>query len=148
MKVILKQDVKNLGRKGDTVEVAEGYARNYLLPRGLVVEASAGAMRSLEQAKRVEMQKEERAVREAQALREKLHEKTVTVKARVGEGGKLFGSVTAKDVADACSAAIGKPFDKKSVELKEPIKALGQHAVTLHLGHQVTAVVNVHVVEA
>ena len=148
MKVILKEDVKNLGRKGDTVEVAEGYARNFLLPRGLVIEASAGAMRSLEQAKKAERAKEDRVLREAQTLRDKLHEKTVTVRARVGEGGKLFGSVTAKDVADALSVLAGKPIDKKSVEIKDAIKTLGTHSVTVHLGHQVGAAVNVYVVEA
>lgn len=148
MKVILKQDVKNLGRKGDTVEVAEGYARNFLLPRGLVIEASAGAVRSLEQARRAEQQKEDKVVREAQALRDKLHNQTVTVRARVGEAGRLFGSVTAKDVADACATVAGKPIDKKSVEIKDAIKSLGTHSATVHLGHQVSAVVNIHVVEA
>lgn len=148
MKVILAADVKNLGKKGDTVEVAEGYARNFLIPRGLVTEASAGALRNLQEQKKAQQAREDRVTKEAQGLADKLKETTVTLRARVGEGGKLFGSITAKDVADAAAQAVGKPVDKKLIELKEPIRSLGMHTVVLNLGHQIKAEVKVHVIEA
>ncbi|MFO7172653.1 MAG: 50S ribosomal protein L9 [Bacillota bacterium] len=146
MKVILKQDVKGLGKKGSVVEVAEGYARNYLFPRGLAVEAAGGAMRALEEQKKAERMKEERLRREAQALRDRLHGQTVRVPVRAGEGGRLFGSVTTKDIADAISRLLGQEFDRKKVELEEPIKALGTYPVLLRLGYEITAQIRVEVV--
>ncbi|BDG61844.1 50S ribosomal protein L9 [Caldinitratiruptor microaerophilus] len=148
MKVILKQDVKGLGRKGDLVTVAEGYGRNYLLPRGLAVEASEGAMRSLEVERSAERARQERMAREARALRDRLHGQTVRVPARVGEGGRLFGSVTARDVAEAIGRLTGSEFDRRKVELKEPIRSLGVFPVQVRLAPDVVAEVKVHVVEA
>lgn len=148
MKVILKQDVKGLGKKGAVVNVAEGYGRNYLLPRGLAVEAVGGAARALEEEKKAERQKEERAIREAQALRDRLQGQTIKVPVRVGEGGRLFGSVTNKDIAEALSKLLGSEFDRKRVELKEPIKSLGTYTVLLRLGHDVTAQVQIEIVSS
>lgn len=145
MKVILVQDVKGLGKKGETVNAAEGYARNFLLPRGLAVEASEGALRSLAEARKAEQAREERAAREARAIRDKLHGKTVPLKVKVGEGGKLFGSITSKDVAEALSKLAGTEIDKKRVDLKEAIKAVGVYPVTVRLGHEVTATLEIHV---
>lgn len=145
MKVILKQDVKGLGKKGQLVEVAEGYARNFLLPRGLAAEASEGALRSLEEERKAQKAREERLLREAQALRERLHGQVVPLQVRVGENGRLFGSVTNKDVADALSRLTGHPIDKKDVELKEAIKAVGDYPVTVRLGLGVTAQLTVRV---
>ncbi len=145
MKVILMQDVKGLGKKGDLVNAAEGYARNYLFPRGLAAEANEGTIRSLSEVKKAEKAREERVVKEAMVIRNSLHGKTVPLKVRVGEGGKLFGSITGKDVAEALSKLAGKEIDKKKVELKDAIKALGVYSVTVKLGHDVTAVLEVHV---
>lgn len=148
MKVILKQDVKGLGRKGELVTVAEGYARNFLLPRGLAVEASEGALRSLEVERSAERARQERQAREARALWERLNGQTVTVPARVGEGGRLFGSVTARDIAEAIERLVGTEVDRRRVELKEPLRALGVFPVPVRLAPDLVAEVRVHVVEA
>lgn len=147
MKVILLQEVKNLGKKGAVVEVAEGYGRNFLLPRGLAVEASAGNVRSLQEEKNREKARADRLIREARALRDKLNGREVTVKARAGEGGKLFGSVTAKDIADALSQAAQVSVDKKKVEVKEPLRTVGLHSATVKLGPDIVAEVKVRIVE-
>lgn len=148
MKVILKQDVKGLGKKGQMVTVAEGYGRNYLLPRGLAMEASEGAMKAVRNEQLTQKAKEDRAVREAREVRDKIHGQTITLKAKVGEGGRLFGSVTSKDVAEALTHHLRTEVDRKRVELKDPIKALGTYSVTVRLGHDQTAQVSVQVVEA
>ena len=100
MKVILQKDVKNLGKKGDVLEVAEGYGRNFLLPRGLAVEANAGNLRQIEQQKKAEAAKNTRELKQAQAVAEKLSGKGLTIRARVGGAGKLFGSITSQELAD------------------------------------------------
>ncbi|MFB5083347.1 50S ribosomal protein L9 [Symbiobacterium thermophilum] len=145
MKVILKADVKGTGKKGQTVEVADGYARNYLIPRGLAVAASEGALRSIEAERKAQQEKQQRQVAELSALRDRLDGQTIQLRAKCGEGGRLFGSVTNKDVADAIARHIGKPFDRKMVELDAPIKTLGVHLVTLRFGHNITGKVNVEV---
>ncbi len=146
MKVILKADVKGTGKKGQTVEVSDGYARNFLLPRGLAVEASAGALKSLELEKKAQQEKQQRRIAELKALRDKLDGQTIKVKGRCGEGQKLFGSITNKDVAAAISQYLGQDFDRKMVELSSPIKALGTYPVSLKFGHNITGTVNVEVV--
>jgi large subunit ribosomal protein L9 len=146
MKVILKADVKGTGKKGETVEVSDGYARNFLLPRGLAVEASAGALKSLEQEKKAQAQKQERIIAELKALRDRLEGQTIKVPARTGEGGRLFGSITNKDIADAISRHLGKEFDRKMVELGSPIKALGAYPITLKFGHNITGKITVEIV--
>lgn len=146
MKVILKEDVKGTGKKGQTVEVSDGYARNFLLRRGLAIEASEGAMKSLEAEQKAKQAKLDRILSDLKALRDSLSEKTVRVPARCGEGGRLFGSITNKDVADAISHLLGKDFDRKNIEMSSPIKTLGVHAVALKFGHNVTGTVNVEIV--
>lgn len=146
LKVILLQDVKGLGKKGAVIEVAEGYGRNFLLPRGLASAASGGAMKSLEQEKERERLRLVRLREEAQALAKRLEGIKVTLPARVGEGGRLFGSITAKDVADALRQSAGLDLDKRKVET-EAIKTLGEHQVTVKLHPDVTAQVTVVVVE-
>lgn len=146
MKVILKADVKGTGKKGETVEVADGYARNYLIPRGLAVAASEGALRSIEAERKAQKAKKERQIAELTALRDQLEGQTIQLPAKSGEAGRLFGSITNKDVAEAISRHIGKPFDRKLVDLSTPIKTLGVHSVTLRFGHNITGKVNVEIV--
>lgn len=148
MKVILKADVKGTGKKGQTLEVSDGFARNFLLPRGLAVEASAGALRAIEEERKAQAAREERLLADLRAIRDRLDGQTVRLPAKCGEGGRLFGSVTNKDVAEAISRFLGKEFDRKMVELTTPIKSLGLYPVALKFGHNVTGTVNVEIVEA
>lgn len=148
MKVILKQDVKDLGKKGATVDVSDGYARNYLFPRNWAVEASAGAMKALETEKAAAKNKEDRLVADLKLLRDKLTAQPIIVPAKTGEGGRLFGSITNKDIADAITKFLGKEFDRKKLELTTPIKAIGTFQVTVKLGHDVTGQITVNVVSA
>lgn len=146
MKVILKADVKGTGKKGQTVEVSDGYARNFLFPRGLALEASAGALKSLEEEKKAQERKAERIISDLKALRDRLEGQTVKVPARTGEGGRLFGSITNKDVADAITKFLGKDFDRKVIELNTPIKTLGTFPVSLKFGHNISGTINVEIV--
>ncbi|MFZ5823755.1 MAG: 50S ribosomal protein L9 [Bacillota bacterium] len=146
MKVILKADVKGTGKKGQTLEVSDGYARNFLLPRGLAVEASAGALKAIEEEKKVQVAKQERMINELKALRDRLEGQTVRLPAKCGEGGRLFGSITNKDVAGAISKFLGKEFDRKLIELGSPIKSLGVYPVSLKFGHNISGTVNVEIV--
>lgn len=143
MKVILKQDVKGLGKAGQTVNVAEGYARNFLLPRGLATEASTGALRSLANQKQAEKLREEREAQSARAVKDKLNGQTITLQAKAGDAGRLFGAITSKDIAAALTRSAGIPIDKKRIELKEPIKALGEYEITVRLGFDLLARVKV-----
>lgn len=147
MKVILKADVKGTGKKGDAVEVSDGYARNFLFPRKLAVEASAGAVRALEEEKNAQVRKQEKIVADLKALRDRLEGQTVTVPAKCGENGRLFGSITNKDVADAITRKLGKEFDKRLIDLSSPIKSLGTYPVTLKFGHNVSGTISVEIVE-
>ena len=122
MKVILQQDVKKIGQKGEVVDVAEGYGRNYLIPRGLAVEASAGNLRQVAQQKQAESKKAKRELNDAQKTEKILQGEALTVKAKVGEGGKLFGSITTQDITDQLRRQFSVEIDKRKVELKEPIK--------------------------
>jgi large subunit ribosomal protein L9 len=148
VKVILKADVKGTGKKGQTLEVSDGFARNFLFPRGLAIEASAGALKSIEEEAKAKVAKQERIVNDLKALRDKLEGKTVKVPARMGEGGRLFGSITNKDVADAITKLLGKEFDKKVIELATPIKTLGTYQVSLKFGQNVTGTINVEIAPA
>lgn len=147
MKVILKQDVATLGKRGATVEVSEGYARNFLMPRGLVVEASEGALKVLAMEKKVADNKAAKEEAEAKALGEKLGSVEVVVPAKMGEGGRLFGSVTAKDIVEALAKQKIK-LDKKKLELEEPLKHLGTYEVPVKLHPKVHVNLKVQVVSA
>jgi large subunit ribosomal protein L9 len=148
MKVILKADVKGTGKKGQTLEVSDGFARNFLFPRGLAMEASSGALKSLEEEAKAKERKQERILNELKALRDKLEGQTVKVPARCGEGGRLFGSITNKDIADAITKFLGKEFDRKLIDLVNPIKTLGVYQVTLKFGQNVNGTINVEIVSA
>ena len=147
MKVILQQDVKGQGKKGQLVEVAEGYARNFLLPRKLAVPATADAlntMRLQEKAKRAE---EARQRAEALEIVEKLKNSPVKIAARAGANGKLFGAVTSKEVSDALQAQYGIELGKQKIVMDEPIKAYGSYQLKAKLGFEISGTVYVMVVE-
>jgi large subunit ribosomal protein L9 len=147
MKVILREDVEGVGNIGDVLEVARGFARNYLLPRNKAVEATSRSLKAVEHAKRVigEKAKKEKATLEEYAT--KVSAVSVTIPVNVGKDDKLFGSVTTKDIADALIAQ-GIEVDKRKIHLEHPIKELGTTRVAIKLHSQVSAQVNVTVVKA
>lgn len=147
MKVILTKDVPSLGKHGEVVNVSEGYARNYLFPRGLAVAADKGTMKNVELRQRHEAMRVEKAAQEAKQVADALRGKTVAVKAHVGKGTtKLFGAVTAQHIADAVAQQYHVKVDKRKIGLLEPIKSLGDYEVTLHLHHDVNLTLRVEVV--
>jgi large subunit ribosomal protein L9 len=146
MKVILLKDVPGQGKRGDTVNVAEGYARNYLFPRGLATEASAGKMKEMADRRQAQALKEQKIEQEARELAARLDRVTVVIKTKTGEGGRLFGSVNNKDVADALAAQHKITLDKKKLVVKEPIKQLGVYSATARLHPSVHAEIKVEVV--
>lgn len=145
MKVILKADVKALGKKGQVFEVSDGYARNFLFPKNLAVEATSGNLSDLASKKANEEKKKEKEKQDAQALAEKLKSLAVEIITKSGEGGRLFGSVTNKEIAEALKLKYGIEVDRRKLELKEPIKALGTFNVHAKLHPEVTAQFQVHV---
>jgi large subunit ribosomal protein L9 len=145
MKVILQKPVEKLGDPGDVVEVAAGYARNYLVPHGLAVRAEKGALKHAENLKRAHVSRQSKEKVEFEALASTLIASKVTIAARVGEEGKLFGSVTAADVAGAIAAQTGIEVDRKDVHLDEPIRSLGTHDVRVHLFPEVEPVLTIEV---
>ncbi len=147
MKVIFTQDVKGSGKKGEVKEVSDGYARNFLIGKGLAVEANAKNMSELAGKKSSEQHKADVAKQEAIDAAAKLKGKTVEIKAKAGQGGKLFGAVTAGNVADAVLSQIGVKTDKKKVALSSEIKAFGTYTAEIRLHPGVTETVNVKVVE-
>lgn len=146
MKVILKEDVKSIGSMGQIIDVADGFARNYLVPRGLAVEANVKNIKSLEHEKRVIQEKAKKVKNQAQDFAGKISGMTVVIKAKAGEEGKLFGSVTTMDVAEQLKNE-GIDIDKKKISLEEPIKRLGSYSVKVRVHPEISAEVNVQVVE-
>jgi len=144
MEVILREDVTNLGTIGDIVRVKPGFARNYLLPRGLAVLADRRNVHVLEHQQRLATEKRERERRHAMSVAEKLSSVRVTIKARAGDEGKLFGSVTNIDIERALSAA-GHAVDRRRIRLQDPIKSVGVYTVPVHLGVGVDAQVSITV---
>ncbi|HYZ46775.1 MAG TPA: 50S ribosomal protein L9 [Actinomycetota bacterium] len=146
MKVILSGDVDTLGRKGDVVTVADGYARNFLVPKGLALRATKGTLRQAEQMRRAR-EDQERKRKEAAAQKVAvLGSQPVYISARAGEGGKLFGSVTRSDVSRAVEEQLGEAIDRHQVRLDEPIRRTGSHQVEIHLHEEVNALVTVEVI--
>jgi len=146
MLVLLKQDVKGSGKAGDIVKVSDGYARNMLLPKGLAVEATEGNIRAAEKLKERQAQKAAEDKEAALALAESLKEKELTIKAKAGDGGRLFGAITSKDIADAATEQLGIELDKKKIELDAPIKVLGTYTTILKLYQEVKGELKVNVV--
>lgn len=146
MRVILTADVKKIGRKGEVINVADGYARNYLIPRKLAVEANESNMRQLEHVQASIESKVRREEREARETAARLADVTVEVKVKTGENGRLFGSITAQDIAVALEKKGFSNIDKRRIELEEPIKTLGDYTIPVKLYQGVTAQVAVKVI--
>ena len=147
MQVILLQDEKKLGKKGDVVEVSEGYARNYVLPKKIGVEATSKNLNDLKLQKANADKVALEQLNDAKALAAVLAEKTVEVKMKAGEGGRAFGSVSSKEIAAECKTQHGIEIDKKKIVLPEALKNFGMYEVNVKLHPQVTAVLKVHVSE-
>ena len=147
MKVILLEDVKKLGKKGDLIEVKDGYAKNSLLPAGLAAEATATAVNQRNLKEKATNRRKEEELAEAKELAAKLNDKKVQIEVKVGENGKLFGSVTSKEVAEQIKEQLGYPVDRKKITLKEPIKALGNYNVPVKVHPKVIATVVVSLTE-
>ena len=148
MKVILIEDVKTLGKKGDTVNVNDGYARNFILPKKMGIEATAKNINDLKLQKANEEKVAKELLEAAKAFAEDIKEKSVTVTIKTGEGGKTFGTISTKEVAAAAKEQLGLDIDKKKMKLDEPIKTLGNHIITVKLHKDVTAKLTVSVGES
>ncbi|HBD64252.1 MAG TPA: 50S ribosomal protein L9 [Clostridiales bacterium] len=147
MKVILLEDVKNVGKKGNIINAKDGYARNFLFPKNLAIEATPVNLKNLENAKQLQEAKEKEIYDEAKKLEEELTKITVVIKTKTGENGKLFGAVTTKEIAEYIEKDHGFAIDKKKYDLDEPIKSVGEYFVKIKLHSQVNAKVKVIVTE-
>ena len=145
MIVILNRDVKGTGKAGDIVKVSDGYARNMLIPKGYAKEDTEGNVRNLEKQKVIAAEKKAEEKAEAQALAEKINERSVTIKTKAGEGGRIFGSITSKDIADALADQHKLTVDKKKIQLDNPIKQTGELTVDIKLYPEVMAKLKVTV---
>jgi large subunit ribosomal protein L9 len=143
VRVILKAEIRGLGHAGDIKDVADGYARNFLLPKGLAIEATGGELRHLAQERQAEKTKRDRAHQDAEELAKRLAAVTLVFKLKAGEQGKAFGSVTAKEVADALTKEARSGIDKTQIVLHEPLRTLGVHKVEVRLLSDVRAEVTV-----
>lgn len=147
MKVIFLQDVKGQGKKGEVKEISEGYARNFLLPKGLVKEASSGNINTLKAQQNSEQKRKDKEKEDAQALGVRLAELTVVIKAKAGEGGRLFGAITTKQIAEALEAQTGVRLDKRKIELADPIRTLGVTQMVVKLHPEVKSTLKVQAAE-
>ncbi|WP_407269400.1 50S ribosomal protein L9 [Radiobacillus sp. PE A8.2] len=147
MKVIFTQDVKGKGKKGEVKNVSDGYARNYLLKNNLAEEATSGNLKALDAKKNKEKQLVHQEVEEAEKLKEKLAKLPVELKAKSGEGGRLFGSITSKQIAEQLKKSYKINIDKRKIELDNPIRALGYTDVPVKIHPEVTGTIKVHVTE-
>ena len=146
MKVILQQDVKKVGSKGDVVEVSEGYGRNFLLPKKLAVEATAANLETAKQKANSAARKKQQAADEARLLAAQLEKVSVKVAVRIGEGGKLFGSVTGKDVADALAKEHGIDVDRRKISLKSEVTGTGEYEAVIKVHPEIQSTIRVLVV--
>ena len=146
MRVVLREDVDNLGRKGDLLDVADGYARNFLVPRGLAIKATRGVVQQAEAMRRNREVREVRDRSHATEVAQRLATTRIEVKARAGEGGKLFGSVTSGDIAEAVLAQTEVELDRRKISLAEPLKELGTVEVPVQLHTDVEATLTIEVV--
>ncbi|RYD02463.1 50S ribosomal protein L9 [Desulforamulus aquiferis] len=146
MQVVLLQDVPKIGKKGDIVNVAEGYARNFLYPRNLASPASEGKLKEISTQRQNQVAKKQKLEQEARDLAAKISNLTVKLQAKVGEAGRLFGAISSKDIADGLKAQHGYDIDKKKIVLKDPIKNLGNHKVVIKIHPVAQAEIEVEVV--
>ena len=147
MKVILLQDVRGKGKKGQMLEVSDGYARNYILPRKMAIEATADAVNTMRMNDKATQERIAREKAEAMETAKKLREMTVTVTAKGGGNGRLFGSITNQEIADALKAKTGIALDKRKIVIADAIKNVGTYTVTCKLGYEITAPLNVKIEE-
>jgi large subunit ribosomal protein L9 len=145
-KLILTHEVTGLGAPGDVIDVKDGYARNYLLPRGLATGWTKGAQKQIDAIQAARRKREIATVEDARAARDSLQSKPVLVRVRAGESGRLFGAVTTGDIAAAVTAAGGPAVDRRKIEVRNPIKSLGSHTVSVRLHDDVAATVEIQVV--
>ena len=148
MKVILLQDVRGKGKKGQMLEVSDGYARNYMLPRKIAIEATADAVNTMRMNDKATQERIAREKAEAMEVSKKLREMTVVVNAKGGGNGRLFGSVTNQEIADALKAKTGITLDKRKIVITDAIKNVGTYTVTCKLGYEITAPLTVKIEEA
>lgn len=147
MKVILQQEVKGQGKKGQMIEVSDGYARNFLIPRKLAVTATADNMNAMKTAEKARLAQIERDKAEAKAVAAKLESCLVRIPAKAGSKGKLFGSVTTKEISEALEAQYGIAVEKNKITLPDAIKAFGTYEVKCKLGYEISGIINVIVTE-
>ena len=147
MKVILLQDVRGKGKKGQMLEVSDGYARNYMLPRKMAIEATADAVNTMRMNDKATQERIAREKAEAMETAKKLREMTVTVTAKGGGNGRLFGSITNQEIADALKAKTGIALDKRKIVINDAIKNVGTYTVTCKLGYEITAPLTVKIEE-
>ena len=148
MKVILLQDVKGKGKKGQMLEVSDGYARNFMLPKKLAIEATADAINTMRMNDKATQERIAKEKAEALALSKQLREMTVVVTAKGGGAGRLFGSVTNQEIADELKAKSGITIDKRKIVMADPIKSVGTYTVTCKLGYEISAPLTVKIEEA
>jgi large subunit ribosomal protein L9 len=148
MKIILTQEVRNIGAPGDVVDVADGYARNYLIPRGLALRATRGTLKQVDMIRRTREVKEVRNLEQAQDIAGRLGSLKIRVQAKAGDGGRLFGQVTTAQIAEAIAKAGGPKIDRKRLHLEAPVKSLGAHRASLRLHPEVEAEIEIEVVRA
>ena len=148
MKVILLQDVKGKGKKGQMIEVSDGYARNFMLPKKLAIEATPDAINTMRMNDKATQERIAREKAEALEVSKKLRAMTLTVKAKGGGAGRLFGSVTNQEIADALAKSAGIKLDKRKIVISDPIKAVGTYTVTCKLGYEINAPLTVKIEEA
>ena len=148
MKVILMQDVKGKGKKGQMIEVSDGYARNYMLPRKIAVEATADAVNTMRMNDKAAAEKAAKERAEAMEISKQLRDMTLVVTAKGGGAGRLFGSVTNAEIADALAKKAGIKLDKRKIVISDPIKNVGTYTVTCKLGYEITAPLTVKIEEA
>lgn len=148
MKVILLEDVKKLGKKGELVNVSDGYARNYLFVKNLAAEATNSIINEMKLQKEADKRRKEEELKEAKALGEKIKNQSITIEIKTGEGGKIFGSVSSKEISKAAKEQLDLDIDKKKMQLPEPIKSLGTHIIPIKIHAKVTTELKVKVIES
>lgn len=148
MKVILLEDVKKLGKKGELINASDGYARNFLFPKKLAVEATNTALNDMKLKQESEKRRQAELLEESKVLAAKIKDSVVTIKVKAGDGGRIFGSVSTKEITKAVKDQLGLALDKKKMQLKDPIKALGTHIIPIKLNAKVKTELTVKVQEA
>jgi large subunit ribosomal protein L9 len=147
MKVILLDNIEGVGKKGETHDVRDGFGRNFLVPRSLAVPATKGNLKKVQQQVKVLIERKDRDIKAAGEVKQRLEETPITLKKKAGVDGKLFGSVTAKEIAEAVKTSIGADIDRRTIRLEEPIKMIGVYTVEVHLEKGIAAALKLEIEE-